>query len=222
MHIAIVEDDPVIRKELKTLLENAMYQVTVLEEFDRVSEQVEKCQPDLVLLDVTLPGTTGFDICMKIREKLSLPIVFLTSRMDAMDELTGIMKGGDDYIRKPYQTPILLARIGAVLKRYKGSTLQEVTRLEHKGVSLDISKCVLEYRGEELELTKNEMKILHNLFQNAGNFVSRMDLTEYLWESQIFIDDNTLSVYVTRIREKLRSIGIEDFIETKRGMGYRI
>lgn len=222
MHIVIVEDDPVIRKELKTLLENAMYQVTVLEEFDRVPEQVERCQPDLVLLDVTLPGTTGFDICMKIREKLSLPIIFLTSRMDAMDELTGIMKGGDDYIRKPYQTPILLARIGAVLKRYKGSTLQEVTRLEHKGVRLDISKCVLEYRGEELELTKNEMKILHNLFQNAGNFVSRMDLTEYLWESQIFIDDNTLSVYVTRIREKLRSIGIEDFIETKRGMGYRI
>lgn len=139
-----------------------------------------------------------------------------------MDELTGILRGGDDYITKPYQAPILLARIQAVLKRTKGAGKEESTVLIHRGVQLDIAGCRLTIGKKQVDLTKQEMKILHLLFLHAGVFVARMELVEYLWENQIFIDDNTLSVHVTRIREKLRSAGVEEFIETKRGMGYRI
>lgn len=222
MKIFIIEDEPLIRKELKLLLENALYEVYSTENFDRAEEEIYITKPDLVLLDVNLPGISGFDLCVKIREKTEIPIIFLTSRTDAMDELQGMLKGGDDYITKPYQAPILLARIAAVLKRTKRNPLQEPEHLSCRGVILCPSSCSLEYRGQKTELTKNELKILHCLYQHEGSFVPRMDLIEYLWENQVFIDDNTLSVNVTRLREKLRQMGIENFIETKRGMGYRI
>ena len=137
-----------------------------------------------------------------------------------MDELNGMLRGGDDYITKPYQAPILLARIAAVLKRNRGNT--EKTSYFYEDVRLDLLKCTISCEEKEMELTKNEMKILHLLFMHAGNYVARQDLIEYLWENQIFIDDNTLSVHVTRIREKLRELGRDNFIQTKRGMGYRI
>lgn len=222
MHIFVVEDEPVIRRELKVLLENAMYQVTAPEVFADIAVQIIENRPDLVLLDVNLPGESGFDICTRIREETEVPVIFLTSRTDSMDELTGILKGGDDYITKPYQAPLLLARIGAVLKRTKGGKDKESTQFTRRGVTLDISGCRLIFQGKSTELTKNEMKLLHLLFLRSGEFVSRMDLVEYLWENQIFIDDNTLSVHVTRIREKLKNIGVSDLIETKRGMGYRV
>ena len=222
MHIFVVEDEPIIRKELKILLENAMYKVTAPEDLRGISENVIKERPNLVLLDVNLPDESGFDICTQIREKTDVPIIFLTSRTNSMDELTGILKGGDDYITKPYQEPILLARIAAVLKRTKGEEIKEEAIFIHNGVELDISKCCLFCQENSIDLTKNEMKILHLLFLHAGKFVARMDLIEYLWENRIFIDDNTLSVHITRIREKLKSIGVQDFIETKRGIGYRI
>ena len=222
MQVFIVEDEPIIGRELKVLLENAMYQVTVADGFDSVPEQVREKRPDLVLMDVNLPGISGFDICTQIREQMEVPIIFLTSRTDSMDELTGILKGGDDYITKPYQAPILLARIAAVLKRTGGDGKKETTQFVQKGVQLDISRCSLSYQGHSVELTKNEMKILHLLFCHPGEFVARMDLIEYLWENQIFIDDNTLSVHMTRIREKMKTIGLCNFVETKRGMGYRV
>ncbi|MCI8507659.1 MAG: response regulator transcription factor [Lachnospiraceae bacterium] len=222
MHIFVVEDEKTIRRELKVLLENAMYQVTAPDTFENIVCRIKEEKPDLVLLDVNLPGISGFDICMQLREQTEIPIIFLTSRTDSMDELNGILKGGDDYIAKPYQAPILLARIAAVLKRTKGMEVKETILLEKKGVQLDISKCCLIFQEKKVELTKNEMKILHLLFQHSGEFVARMDLIEYLWENQIFIDDNTLSVHMTGIRKKLNSIGVQDFIETKRGIGYRI
>lgn len=222
MHIFVVEDEGTIRRELKVLLENAMYQVTAPDTFHNIVCQIKEEKPDLVLLDVNLPGISGFDICMQLREQTEIPIIFLTSRTDSMDELNGILKGGDDYIAKPYQAPILLARIAAVLKRTKGMDGKETILFEKKGVQLDISKCCLIFQEQKVELTKNEMKILHLLFRHAGEFVARMDLIEYLWENQIFIDDNALSVHMTGIRKKLNSIGVQDFIETKRGIGYRI
>ena len=222
MQIFVVEDEELIRRELKVLLENASYQVILAESFERVPEQVDASRPDLVLLDVNLPGVSGFDICTRIREKRDVPIIFLTSRTDSMDELTGILKGGDDYITKPYQVPLLLARIAAVLKRAGNFQETERTRLLYHGVALDISKCCISCEGKKADLSKNEMKILHLLFLHSGEFVERMDFIEYLWENQIFIDDNALSVNVARIREKLKSMGVADFIETKRGMGYRI
>ena len=191
MKIVIVEDDPGIRKELKQLLENAFYEAEIIEEFKDTAEQI--CSmipaPDLVLLDWNLPGESGFDICTKLKEHSDIPIIFLTSRTDSMDELTGILKGADDYITKPFNPPILLARIGVVLKR---------------------------------TTDKNAEKSRGNLYQKKGEIVPRLDMIEYLWDNEVFIDDNTLSVNVTRLRGKLADIGVTDFIETKRGMGYRI
>lgn len=222
MHIFIIEDEQIIRRELKLLLENAMYQVTAPDTFDDIVRQVLLVGPDLVLLDVNLPGISGFDLCMQLRQQMDAPIVFLTSRTNSMDELNGLLKGGDDYITKPYQAPILLARIAAVLKRTKGAEVKETTLFTKDGVQLDISRCCLSCQGQTADLTKSEMKILYLLFRHAGAYVPRMDLIEYLWENHIFIDDNTLSVHITKLREKLKSIGVQDFIETKRGIGYRI
>lgn len=220
--ILIVEDEASIRRELKILLENAMYQAAALERFQDITAQAQQEKPDLILLDVNLPGCSGFDVCVEIRERMDVPIIFLTSRTDSMDELNGMLKGGDDYITKPYQPSILLARIAAVLKRTKGAAVKERTLFTQKRVELDISRCSLRHRGNSVELTKNEMKIMHQLFQHPGEYVSRMELVEYLWDNQIFIDDNTLSVHIARIREKLKTIGVEGFIETKRGIGYRV
>ncbi len=220
--ILIIEDESVIRRELKILLENAMYEVAVLTEFHHILQQITEQSPDLILLDINLPGCSGFDLCTQIRGEMVVPVIFLTSRTDSMDELNGILKGGDDYITKPYQAPILLARIGAVLKRTMGGRLKEQTQFVHKDVRLDIAGCVLTCRDKQAELTKAEMKILYRLFKRPGEYVSRTDLIEYLWENKIFIDDNTLSVHMTRIREKLKSIGVHELIVTKRGLGYRI
>lgn len=178
--------------------------------------------PDLVLLDVNLPGCSGFDLCTQIRAETSVPVIFLTSRTDSMDEVNGILKGGDDYITKPYQAPVLLARIGAVLKRANGGRIKETTQFFHKGVKLDIAGCTLAHGEEQRDLTKAEMKILYQLFRHPGEYISRMDLIEYLWENKIFIDDNTLSVHMTRIREKVKAIGVSELIVTKRGIGYRV
>lgn len=222
MHIAIVEDDAVLRQELKLLLENAFYQVTALHEFSDVASVLLSLNPNLVLLDLNLPGESGFDICIRIRAKSDIPVIFVTSRTDSMDELTGILKGGDDYITKPFQAPILLARIGAVLKRTYRETVREPVRFTHKEVELDIARGTVSFQGKQTELSKNELKIMHLLFQRKGEIVPRADMIEYLWDNQVFIDDNTLSVNVTRIRGKLEEIGVLGLIETKRGMGYRI
>lgn len=221
MHIVVIEDEPAIRQELKLLLENGLYEVTVLDTFTDVARQVMDYQPDLVLLDLNLPGESGYDICGQIRTQSNIPVIFLTSRTDAMDELAGMLKGGDDYITKPFHAPILLARIAAVLKR-STKTAQENPCLSHRGVILDLAKGVASCGGKHAELTKNELKILHYLFLNKGKIVPRMELVEYLWDNEVFIDDNTLSVNITRIRGKLEEIGVCGFISTKRGMGYYI
>ena len=218
----IAEDDAVIRQELRVLLENALYQVTALEDFSDVASAVLAEKPDLVLLDLNLPGESGFGICTKIRAESEVPVIFVTSRTDSMDELNGMLKGGDDYITKPFQAPILLARIAAVLKRTYRDTKEEEQKLAHKGVELDIARGMVSCGTHQTELTKNELKILHYLFRKKGEIVPRADMIEYLWDNQVFIDDNTLSVNITRIRGKLREIGVCALIETKRGMGYRI
>ena len=222
MHILIVEDDAAIRQELKQLLENALYQVTALDAFGDAAGDILKADPDIVLLDLNLPEESGFDICTKVRAVSEVPIIFLTSRTDSMDELTGMLKGGDDYITKPFQPPLLLARIAAVLKRTRKETEGEAARLSHKGVELDVARGYISFQGRQTELSKNELKILRCLFKKKGEIVPRVEIIEYLWDNQVFIDDNTLSVNMTRIRSKLEEIGVEGFIETRRGMGYRI
>lgn len=222
MKILVIEDEANIREELALLLKNALYEVCTITDFSDMSTQVLDCSPDLILLDVTLPGTDGFSVCTQIRAVSDIPIIFVTGLSDSMDELNGMLKGGDDYITKPYQPPILLARIAAVLKRSRRENTDHSMSLEYRGTTLDIARSTISAHGKTTELTKNELQILHFLFLHKSEIVPRADLIEYLWDNQIFIDDNTLSVNITRIRSKLKEIGIENLIETKRGMGYRL
>lgn len=223
MHIVIIEDEPSIRQELKLLLENALYSVTALSEFHDTASAALAAEPDLILLDLKLPEESGFDVCAKIRAVSEVPVIFLTSQTDSADELNGMLRGGDDYITKPFYPPLLLARIAAVLKRTKKvANEKEQDRLQYKDVELDIARGSICYQNNQAELTKNEFKILYYLFQNTGRIISRIELIEYLWDNQVFIDDNTLSVNMTRIRGKLEQLGVHDLIGTKRGMGYRL
>lgn len=222
MRIVLIEDEPAIRQELTLLLQNALYEVTALHDFANAASASLAASPDLILLDIKLPGASGFDICTEVRAVSDVPILFLTSQTSAADELNGMLKGGDDYITKPFQPPILLARIAAVLKRTKKAGAKELNKLEYKGVVLDIARGSIGYQGSHCELTKNEFKILHYLFQNTGRIIPRIELIEYLWDNQVFIDDNALSVNMTRLRGKLEHLGVQNFVETKRGMGYRL
>lgn len=221
--ILLAEDDKLLRNELKILLENALYQVLAPDTFSRIPQTVLSEKADLVLLDINLQDCSGFDICTQIRSETDVPVIFLTGRCSSADELAGMLKGADDYITKPFEPAILLARIAAVLKRTSRSgKLREPSRFFHADATLDTAACRLSFREQAADLTKTEMKILHLLFLHAGSFVAREDLLEYLWNDHIFLDDNTLSVHITRLRDKLKSIELYDFIETKRGLGYRI
>lgn len=221
MHILIVEDEEPIRQELVLLLERACYEVTALTSFHDVGASVCAADPDLVLLDLNLPEESGFDIVKKLRAVSQVPVIFLTGRTEMMDELTGMLIGGDDYITKPFAPPVLLARIAAVLKRTKGENVPgEKMNLTCRGVTLSLTRGVVSYNGKQAELTRNELKILSYLFLHEGRIVSRTELIEDLWQNRIFIDDNALSVNMTRIRAKLEETGVRDLIETKRGMGY--
>lgn len=227
-HILIVEDDPDIRQELKLLLENALYRVSCIENFDNAAGQIVQSGADLILLDVNLPGPDGLAVCRRVRERVKTPVIFVTSRGGAMDELNGMLMGGDDYVTKPYHAPILLARIAAVLKRTAlASSSEERSEAEESSRRLLCGRCELNlltaavsYEGKSEELTRNELRICYYLFTHKGQIVSRADLIEDLWENQIFVDDNTLSVNMTRIRNKLRNIGVEQMITTRRGQGY--
>ena len=219
--IIIVEDDKEIREELKILLENSGHQVKLVTEFENVAQKIIDEQAHLVLLDINLPNKSGYEICSKIRTKSNIPIIFVTSRNNSMDELKGIMLGGDDYIEKPYNVPILLARIQNLLNRTYQKENKE-SKIEYKGVVLDILKSTIKYQEKEIELTKTELKTLYFLLKHKDIIVPRADIINYLWDNEVYADDNSLSVIITRIREKIKELGIDNFIETKRGQGYKL
>lgn len=221
MHILIIEDDEDFCREMKDFLENSLYQVTALTEFHWAVPRILALRPDLILLDLNLPGQSGFEFCTAIRKVSDVPIIFVTGRADSMDEVTALLKGGDDYITKPFHPSLLLVHITAVLKRTRKEALAGAV-LYHRGAELNLGKAQFRYQGQCAELTRNELKILHCLFLHPGEIVSRTELVEYLWDASVFIDDNSLSIHVTRIRSKLKELGIPDFIHTKRGMGYFI
>lgn len=219
--IIMVEDDKEIREELKILLENSGHKVKLIEDFDNVADKIIQENAHLVLLDINLPNKSGYEVCSKVRAVSKIPIIFVTSRNNSMDELKGIMLGGDDYIEKPYNVPILLARIQNILNRtYQNE--QKESKIEYKGIILDILKSTIKYQNKEIELTKTELKTLYYLLQNKDIIVPRADIINYLWDNEVYADDNSLSVIITRIREKLKELGIENFIETKRGQGYKL
>ncbi len=217
--IMIVEDDPVIREELAFLLGNENYRALPVTDFETILEQVRSVCPDLVLLDLGLPERDGLSLCAAIR-KVS-PIIVVTSRTSALDELQALNLGSDDYVTKPYNIPILLARIRAVLRRNSGESA-EPDLLKAAGLQVSLAKGTVTAAGHTAELTRNELKILAHLMAHTGEIVSRTDLIEALWDNQIYIDDNTLSVNITRLRSKLERLGRPDVIKTRRGMGYQL
>jgi len=219
--IVVVEDERKIRQELNVLLTNAGYQTVQIDTFLDTAKQIIDADADLVLLDVELPEANGIEICTNVRLYSDVPIIFVTGNNTSMDELNCITMGGDDYISKPYHAPILLARIASLLKRTKKDN-KTASSISLKGVTLELVSGKIKYLQEEADLTKNELKVLYYLMTHTGTIVSRVELIEYLWEQQIYLDDNTLSVNMTRIRNKLKELGIVQFIETRRGLGYQI
>lgn len=218
--ILIIEDDFTIQTQLKNLLTGNGYQAEAVTDFSNVIEYVKTFQPHLVLLDIKLPGNDGFSICSQIRTFSHMPIIFVTSSNTDMDELNSIMLGGDAFITKPYNPAILLAKISSLLNKTYLSGQREI--LTWKGVALHLEGSFLEYEGKRAELTKNELKILYFLFKHAGKICSRNDIIDFLWDNQLYVDDNTLSVNITRIRDKLSSVGLSDFIKTKHRQGYTL
>lgn len=219
--IMIIEDDQAIRDELALLLENEGYQPIPVTDFDSVPVQAAQAYPDLILLDINLPGRDGFTLCAALRKAVPAPVIFVTSRDSGADEVRALSLGGDDYITKPYSVPILLARIKAVLRRRSGGP-EAADVLEAGGLRLSLTKGTVSANGSMAELTRNELQILACLMEHSGQIVSRADLIDALWDSQIYIDDNTLSVNMTRLRGKLAEIGLPDAIKTRRGMGYQL
>ncbi|WP_270648143.1 response regulator transcription factor [Paeniclostridium hominis] len=217
--LMIIEDSQIIREELKSLLTRYGYEVITSENFENIIEDIKNENPDLILLDINLPVYDGFYICREVRKNLNIPIIIVTSRDSEIDELMSMNLGADDFVTKPYNTQILLARISAVIKRtYNDSLNTDI--LTYKDLNLDLSKGIITAFDKSVELSKNEMKILAYLMKNKETIVSRDELMNYMWNSDVYIDDNTLSVNMTRIRKKLEELNLKDYIETRRGLGY--
>lgn len=217
--ILIVEDDEKLRYELEKFLNNNGYEAESLKTFNNTIQDILKINPNLVLLDINLPNADGEYICREIRKKSNVPIIIVTSRDNEIDELLSINYGADHYITKPFNIQILLAKISSLLKRAKG--ISDINgRIDIGEFILNMSNSTIEKKDKLIELTKNEFKILQFLIQNRGKIVSREDIMECLWDNESFIDDNTLSVNITRLRNKLEEIGLKEVIETKRGQGY--
>lgn len=219
--ILVVEDDHQIQQELVLLLQRNGFEAQALMSFESVPQQIIAAHPDLVLLDLNLPGIDGQQICREVRQLSNVPIIVVTSRNTDLDELMVLSLGADDFIAKPYNTQILLMHITSVLRR-ANSDVTTGTKLSHAGVTLDSSSCKVSANQKSVELTKNELRILSLLMQNVGTVVSRQRIQEELWQSDEFVDDNTLTVNISHLRNTLASIGVEDFVMTRRGLGYVI
>lgn len=218
--ILIVEDNKKLADELSVLLSRSGYDCNILQNFENAVEDVINYGPDLLLLDINLPVYDGYYILREIRSRSNVPVIIVTSRNSDMDELMGMNLGADDFITKPYNHNILIARITRIFDRLNSTNTK--SRFIHQSLELDISQNQIIFETRKVELTKNETKILERLIQNPSLIVSRDDLMEFLWESNEFIDDNTLTVNINRLRKKINEIGIDEYIVTKRGRGYTL
>ena len=217
--IFIVEDEKTIREELSIFLSRYGYKIEAPDNFENIIDKIKDSDSDLILLDINLPIFDGYYICREIRKFSEVPIIVVTSRNSDVDELMSMNLGADDFITKPYNTHILVARIEAILKRVnRNSNVYDI--IEYNGMKVNLSNGTVSYSDKIIEITKNELKIISYLIKNKGKIVSREELMNYLWDCEMFIDDNTLSVNVTRIRKKLAEIGLSNIIETRRGLGY--
>ncbi len=219
--ILIVEDDATIGEKIKSHLEKWAYKVTLASDFQDILGEVTAVSPDLILMDITLPYYNGFYWCAEIRKLFKIPIVFISSADDNMNIVMAMDMGGDDFIAKPFDLAVLTAKIGAIIRR-SYSYAGQVNVIEHNGAMLNLLDAAMSYQGRKTDFSKNEFQILALLMENAGSIVSRDTIMMQLWDSENFIDDNTLTVNITRIRKKLKEIGLEDFVKTKKGIGYII
>ena len=216
-NILIVEDEVKLRLELKTFLNNNGYNVSIINNFDNTVRDILNSNADLVLLDINLPNLNGEYILKEIRKVSNINIIIITSRNTEIDELLSINYGADDFITKPFNKEILLARINRLLNKKIENNI-----IKYKNIKLDISKSIIIKDNTIIDLTKNELNIFHYLIKNIGKIISRDELMNYLWDNYEFVDDNTLTVNINRLRSKLNSIGLNDTIITKRGQGYII
>ena len=218
--IYVVEDDEPIRGELIQVLERNGFKTAFSATFDHVVEDIQAAHPDVVLLDLTLPGTDGQFVCRELRAVSDVPIMVLTSRVTEIDEVLSMNMGADDFVPKPYSARVLVARIQALLRRVAGGAERRL--VEHNGLALDLSRSVAQANGKQVELTKNEMRILALLISHAGTIVSREAIMRDLWDSDSFVDDNTLTVNINRLRATLEKIGVTGYLTTHRGRGYSV
>ncbi|KYH29482.1 response regulator transcription factor [Clostridium colicanis] len=219
--ILIVEDDLIIAKSIKNHIQSWGFEAECVTDFKDVLWAFVSYNPQLVLLDISLPFFNGYHWCNEIRKLSKVPIIFISSASDNMNIVMAMNMGGDDFIAKPFDLNVLTAKVQAMLRRtydFAGQT----HLLEHKGAILNISDSTLSYQGKKIELSKNENKILGILIENKGKAVSRDTIMTRIWETDNYIDDNTLTVNITRLRKKLQDIGLFDFIETKKGIGYMV
>lgn len=219
MNIVIVEDDRVIREKLSILLQDAGYKTTLIENFENVVDTLLEEDANLILLDINLPCMDGYDICKKIKGKSNIPIIFVTSRDTTEDEIKSIQVGGVDFIIKPYNKVVLLEKIKRALKLNNPINFRELTK---NGYTLDLHLSILKYKDKEIELTRNEFRILYYFFTNSERLITKDELLEKLWNDKYYLDDNILSVNINRLRNKARQIGITDFLTNIRGKGYKL
>lgn len=218
--ILIIEDDATLREGLRLLLENSGYAPCVTTDFENAADEAARIRPDLVLLDILLPDANGQSILREIRSGSDVPVIMLTSRSTDADEIISRSSGADDYVTKPYNPALLLLRIETVLRRTGGRGSEE--ELTYRGMRLNLLRSSVTYKGAETVLSRNEMNILHCLLKKRGTIVSRDELMDYLWDCSDFVDDNTLTVNINRLRKRLEGLGFPDVIETRRKQGYML
>lgn len=219
--IMIVEDDAVIAQEIAVNLESWGMQTSIVQDLSQVMKEFAQYMPHLVLMDISLPFYNGYYWCSEIRKVSKVPVIFLSSASENMNIVMAMNMGGDDFIAKPFDFSVLSAKVQAMLRRayaFAGQT----SLLEHRGVILNLSDTSLEVNGEKVELTKNEFRILQILFEHRDETVSREEIMKHLWDGDCFVDDNTLAVNMARLRKKLQEKGLEQFITTKKGLGYQL
>ena len=217
MKILIIEDDESVKKELKELLNNAGYEALTLEDYDNMLENILKIQPNLILLDINIPSMNGEMLLKNLRKVSSIPVIMVTSRVGEIDEVLSMSYGADDYITKPYNPTILLLRIGAVLKRGEKNITDTIL---YHDILIDVKRGIVKKEQEEVILTKNEMIIFLYLYERMGSIVARDELMTELWNNDEYINDNALTVNISRLRNKFRELGVDNAIETRKGQGY--
>ncbi len=218
----IVEDDQVIRRLLAKQILSWGYEIFTCQNFTDIKQEFDQINPHLVLLDINLPSYNGYYWCQEIRQSSKVPIIFISSRSDNMDQIMAMQMGADDFVVKPFDIPLLITKIQALLRRTYDFQINQSTQVILHGISLNLGKSQLESKSSKVDLTKTELVILYQLFQNHPNYLSRESLMEACWQGDDYIDENTLSVNISRLRKKLKKLGAESFIQTKKNVGYRI